>query len=471
MTLRMIVTRPLQPLFVAAFAAAVATLATPVGGALAQAADTDDVLRIDLPSALRLADERNLDVAIYVERVAEATAKLTQARMLAVPAVRVGASTNRHDGTLQETSGNIVDADRVARFSGLGAGAVGAGDVSVPGLSMSVDVADAIFQPLVARQNRAAVVASSVANRHAVLIDVAGAYLEWIRARSERDVVVEALARATELATLTASYAEAGEGLRADAEMAAVQPLLWEQRRAATDERIEAAAAELSRLLHLDSGVALEPVERDVPSIEIFDGNESPAELVAQAVDGRPETEQLDALVAAAEDDLTAQRYGWFIPSVALGYSSGQFGGGPGSAVANTDHRDDLSLLLYWQFDAFGIGNRARIDEKRARLRQTSLERDKLRDTIAAEVRHGYARVQSLRQQRSLTGPAAASARSAYELHRDRIYDQQGLPLEALQAMQTLAAAELAQVDVEAAYSLAQLRLHTAIGNPIDLAE
>jgi outer membrane protein TolC len=447
----------------------VALSAARIDGAAAQAAGANETLRIDLPSALRLADERNLDVAIYVERVAEADAKLTQARLLAVPSLRVGASTIRHDGTLQETSGNIVDADRVARFSGLGVGAVGAGDVSQPGLSVSVDIADAIFQPLVARQNRAAAVASSVTNRRAVLIDVASAYLEWIRARSERDIVVEALARATELATLTASYAEAGEGLRADAEMAAVQPLLWEQRRAAADERIEAAAAELSRLLHLDSGVTLEPLESGVPTIEIFDGNESLADLVAQAVDGRPEKEQLDALVAAAEDDLTAQRYGWFIPSVSLGYSSGRFGGGPDSTVANTDHRDDLSLLLYWQFDALGIGNHARIDEKRARLRQTSLERDKLHDTIAAEVRRGYARVQSLRQQRSLTAGAVASARSAYELQRERIYDQQGLPLEALQAMQTLASAELAQVDLEAAFSLAQLRLHTAIGNPIDL--
>jgi outer membrane protein TolC len=466
----MSMSRPTQPVLAAALVA-VALLAAPAGTALAQAAEPNDVLRIDLPTALRLADERNLDVAIYVERVAEATAKLTQARLLAVPSLRVGASTHRHDGTLQETSGNIVDADRVARFSGFGAGAVGAGDVSQPGLSMSVDIADAIFQPLVARQNRAAVVASQVTNRRAVLVDVAGAYLEWIRARSERNIVDEALARAGELATLTASYAEAGEGLRADAEMAAVQPLLWEQRRAAADERIEAAAAELSRLLRLDSGVALEPIESAVPSIEIFDGNESLEELVAQAVDGRPETEQLDALVAAAEDDLTAQRYGWFIPSVSLGYSSGQFGGGPGSTVANTDHRDDLSVLLYWQFDALGIGNHARIDEKRARLRQTSLERDRLHDTIAAEVRRGYARIQSLRQQRSLTAPAVASARSAYDLQRDRIYDQQGLPLEALQAMQTLATAELAQVDVEAAYSLAQLRLHTALGNPIDLTE
>jgi outer membrane protein TolC len=433
----------------------------------AQSTDPDGVLRIDLPAALRLADERNLDLAIYVERVAEATARVSQARTLAVPTLRVGASANRHDGTLQETGGNVVEADRVAQFSGLGAGAVGAGELSAPGMSVSVDIADAIFQPLVARQNRAAITASAAANRRSVLVDVASTYLEWLRARSEARVVSDALARSVELATLTGSYADAGEGLRADAEMAAVQPLLWEQRRVAAEERVEVARAELARLLHFDSDVQLEPIEDAIPTLEIFDGHESVEELVGQAIVGRPETEQLDALVAAAEDDLTAQRYGWFIPSVGLSYSSGDFGGGPGSSVANTGHRDDLSLMLYWQFDGLGMGNRARIDEKRARLRQTSLERDKLRDTIVAEVRRGHARVESLRKQLTFAGPAVVSARSAYELHRDRIYDQQGLPLEALQAMQALATAELAQIDAEAAFSLAQLRLHTAIGNPV----
>ena len=446
-----------------------ATVLLPGMLAEAQSTGANGVLRIDLPAALRLADERNLDLAIYVERVAEATAKVAQARTLAAPTLRVGGSANRHDGNLQETSGNVVDADRAARFSGLGAGAVGAGELSAPGLSVSVDIADAIFQPLVARQNRAAVAASAAANRRSVLVDVAGAYFEWLRARSERHVVADVLARAIELATLTDSYAEAGEGLRADAEMAAVQPLLWEQRRVATEERVEVAAAELARLLHLEPDVRLEPIEEGIPSLEIFDGNETLEELLTQAIVGRPETEQLDALVAAAEDDLTAQRYGWFIPSVGLSYSSGDFGGGPGSTVANTGHRDDLSLMLYWQFDGLGMGNRARIDEKRARLRQTSLEREKLRDTIVAEVRRAHARVQSLRQQLTFAGPAVVGARSAYELHRDRIYDQQGLPLEALQAMQALATAELSQIDAEAAYSLAQVRLHTAIGNPVSM--
>ena len=437
--------------------------------AVAQPVDAAGVLQIDLASALRLADERNLDVAIYVERVAEATAKLAQARTLAVPTLRIGASSNRHDGNLQETSGNVVDADRAARFRGLGAGAVGAGDLQASGLSLGVDLADAIYQPLVARQNRAAAQAASVANRHAVLVATASAYFEWLRARDESRIVVEALQRAVELATLTASYADAGEGLLADAEMAAVQPLLWEQRRAASAERAEAAAAELSRLLHFDSAVRLEPLEEDIPSLEIFDEAENLEQLVARAIDERPETEQLDALLAAAEDDLTAQRYGWFIPSVALNYSSGDFGGGPGSSIANTGHRDDLSLLLYWQFDALGIGNRARTDEKRARLRQIGLERDKLKDAIVAEVRAGYARVRSLREQLGFAESAVTRAQSSYNLQRERIYDQQGLPLEAFQAMQLLVTSELLRLDTQVGYSLAQVRLHTAIGNPVEL--
>jgi outer membrane protein TolC len=435
----------------------------------AQAPEPSGELEIDLPTALRLADERNLDLAIYLTRIAEADARVKQARTLAAPTLRVGASASRHDGTLQETSGNVVDGDRSARFRGLGVGAVGAGDVAPPGVSLSVDLADAIFQPLVARQNRAAVGAGAAANRLTVLVDVASAYLEWLRARVENRVTVAALQRAIELATLTRSYADAGEGLPADAALAGVQPLLLEQRRAQAEERSENAAAELARLLHLDDGVQLAPREDELPNVELFDGGEDLGELARRAVEQRPETDQLDALVAAAEHDLTAQRYGWFIPSVALGYSNGSFGGGPGSLVANTGHRDDLSLQVYWQFDALGLGNRAKIDEKRAQLRRSQLERDKLADAIGAEVRRAFARLKSLREQRSFASDAVERARSAFDLHRERIYDQQGLPLEALAALQTLASAELAQLDLEAAYRLAQIRLYTAIGNPLEL--
>jgi outer membrane protein TolC len=270
------------------------------------------------------------------------------------------------------------------------------------------------------------------------------------------------------LAALTSDYAEAGEGLPSDAEMAAVQPALWEQRRAFVEERAIAANAELVRLLHLDAAVELAPVETEPPAVEIFSGTENVAELIARAQVGRPENEQAEALVAAAEGDLAAERYGWFVPSVSLSLSTGDFGGGPGTSLLNTDNRQDRSLTLYWQFDGLGFGQRARLDERRAQLQELSLQRDKLRDAIAAEVQESHARVVSLKRQIEHADTAVAHAERAYELNRTRIYDQQGLPLEALQAMQALASAELGAVEARAALSVAQIRLHTALGNPLD---
>ena len=194
-----------------------------------------DVLEIDLPTAVRLADERNVDVAIYLARVEAADARLTQARLAAVPSVRVGVTEDRHDGPIQETSGNVIDVERISRFTGVTAG-------------VGIDVADAIFLPLVARQNRAAVVAGSIANRQQVLMQVAAAYIRLVQARTEVGVIDRAHERAADLAALTANYAESGEGLPSDAEMAAVQPLIWEQRRAAAEERVAALNAELAAI-------------------------------------------------------------------------------------------------------------------------------------------------------------------------------------------------------------------------------
>jgi outer membrane protein TolC len=435
---------------------AVAVLALAAGGlGAARTGHADEPLKIDLATALRLADERNLDVAIYYQRVAAASAALTQARLLAVPTIRAGAAQDQHHGTIQEVAGTVIDADRASRFTGVGAG-------------LSVNIADAIFQPLAARQNLDAVRASANVNRHQVLVDVATAYLGLLRARAAERTVAAALERANDLAALTASYASSGEGLLADAQMAAVQPLYWQQQALAARESVEAATAAVIRLLHLDPGVAIEPTEETIPTLELYPADESLDALVARALDSRPEREQLDALVASSEESLKAQRYGILIPSVSLTYQTGQFGGAPGSSIENVDHRDDLNLQLYWQLDGFGFGHRARVVAQEAQLREIGLRRDKLRDAIAAEVRSAYASTQSRRAELPLAAAAVTRATDAYALHRERIYDRLGLPLEALAAMQSLATAELASIDTVVSYDLAQIRLHTALGNPLE---
>src|SRR5690606_27585059 len=129
-------------------------------------------------------------------------ARVAQARLFAVPSIEIGGAYDRHHGTIQETGGSILDVDRVSRFTGLSAG-------------LRVDIADAVFQPLVARQNRAAAQAAAAANRHLVLLDVATTYLGLLRARAEAELASASLERARDLERLTSDYAEVGEGLLA----------------------------------------------------------------------------------------------------------------------------------------------------------------------------------------------------------------------------------------------------------------
>jgi hypothetical protein len=104
---------------------------------------------------VQLANSQNPTIGLAQEQIRRAAAATEQADTLWLPSIHAGASWNRHDGTLQDTSGNIVDSHRNSLEAGLGTGAVGAGSPVVPGLQANFHLADALYRPLAARQHRA----------------------------------------------------------------------------------------------------------------------------------------------------------------------------------------------------------------------------------------------------------------------------------------------------------------------------
>ena len=66
--------------------------------------------QINLETALRLAGAQNLDVQIARERVKEAKAQHEQAREQFFPWIAPGLGYKRHDGNIQDVSGNIFEA-------------------------------------------------------------------------------------------------------------------------------------------------------------------------------------------------------------------------------------------------------------------------------------------------------------------------------------------------------------------------
>lgn len=86
---------------------------------------------------------------------------------------------------------------------------------------------------------------------------------------------------------------------------------------------------------------------------------------------------------------------------------------------------------------------------------------------VSAEVKVALdALAHSEKQLKVLTG-AVERARLAYQLTRDRVFENQGLPLEALQSMRMLEDTEKLMVRATARYNLAQLRLLTVSGRTI----
>src|SRR5579862_9536398 len=106
-------------------------------------------------------------------------------------------------------------------YVGLGASAVGAGTVSIPGVVWNVNASDAIFGALGSKQVIRQRQFASRAIENQTLLRVTHAYLELLRAEGQRVVALQNRDESHEVARITANYAKAGQGRPADAERAA----------------------------------------------------------------------------------------------------------------------------------------------------------------------------------------------------------------------------------------------------------
>jgi outer membrane protein TolC len=418
---------------------------------------------IDLPATLRLADQRNTELALQVEKLNHAELDVDAAVYQWIPTLRLGHSYAWQDGALQNTNGTVANVERNARYTGLGAGAVGAGLTSRPGLSLNLNLAKAFYEPLAAKQKRLVVTAASQAVRLDVTLAVTEAYYDLVRAVRAQVLAKEATAHARQLADVTVDFAESGEGLPADAERANVEMLLQEQSTELATERIETAAVKLAWLLHLDN-VQLRPAEQVIRPLKLVKPDLPLKTFVDKALVQRPEIKQSLAAIDAEKTQLDMEKYKPFIPNVEVGYSYGNFGGGRGTANLFDDDRRELYGMLYWQWDHLGFGNHVSKRRQRLRMMEAKIYERKFRSDVVAEVKTAYYQFTGSGRRLAIAKQTINSARRAFVLNNERIHENQGLPLEALQSMKVLAEAETLYLDIAAKYNLAQFRLQAATG-------
>ena len=173
------------------------------------------------------------------------------------------------------------------------------------------------------------------------------------------------------------------------------------------------------------------------------------------------------AHIAAAQQNLRAERYRPFIPNIHVGATAGGFGGGVNDELNQLDGRSDVDVLAVWQLENLGLGNRAARDERRSEFRRANIVLSRTRDLITTEVTQAYHQVQAEHQRMELAQANVKQADDSYRRNLLRIEGLEGLPLEALQAVQAVASARQNDLATIAAYNRSQAQLLRAIGRPI----
>lgn len=424
----------------------------------AQAQNTNAIHPIDLATALRLAGANNLDVRIARERLAEARANQESATWQFFPWLAPGFAYRAHDNAIQNVEGKIIDVHRDSYTLG-------------PALLAQVDVGDAIYRRLAARQHAKAAEHAVEAQRQAAVAAAASGYFELARAQASVSVAREAARVAEDYLRQVGQAVEAGIAFKGDALRTLTQ---LERNRFAlrqTQEQQRLASARLAQTLRLDPAVELAAREDELAPLSLLATNAALGALVNQALSARPELRQSDALMDSAKKSAAGARYGPLVPTVGAQVFVGGLAGGNESSHRGLRESEDYQVTLGWRIGPGGLFDRGRIRAADARLNITRLTGDKLHDDIVREVVEAHTRAQSATDKLATARRGLAAAEEAFRLARERKEFGVGVVLETIQAEQELTRLRQDYFNTVAEFNQAQYQLLRATGGLAEGAE
>jgi outer membrane protein TolC len=410
------------------------------------------VYPIDLPTTLRLAGAQNLEVQIARERLREAEAQRSSAQERFFPWIEPGFGYHRRDGVAQAVPAGTISDAHFQSYS--------------PGVSLiaQLELGDAVYSSLVAKQLVKASDHALEAQRQDTILAAAQRYLDLAKAKALAAVAADALNTSQDYQQQVHSAVDAGIAFKGDELRVLTQTKQYQILLRQTLEQQRLMAVELARVLHLDPRVELAPQDNGLSRLTLVEANVSLETLVERALTSRPELRQSSALVAAARDSRSGAVYGPLIPSIGAQVFGGGLGGGPDGGPSHFGAEGDYLVGLSWRIGPGGLFDPARSHATKARLAQAELTDSKLKDDITAQVVAGLARVQSLRDQIALAEAKLAAATETLQVTKERKQYGVGIVLEDIQAQQDLERARSDYLESVAEFNKAQYTLSKAAG-------
>jgi outer membrane protein TolC len=430
---------------------------------------------IDIETALSLAGAENPTIALALEAVRARLAEQMGARALLLPTLDAGMNFNVHRGNLQSSQGVIEDVDRQALYAGAGAGAIGAGTVSIPGIRVTAHLADAVFAPRIAQEQVVSSRLQALATQYAVLLDVSTRYFELVGAEASLSATRQSEEDLAEVVRITANFARSGQGRDGDAQRAKSEALLLHVQEEHAEEAVAVAAAALAERLNLDPAIQLRGPGGPLPLIQLIDPRENLENLIQIALSNNPEIAARTADIAATEIRLRQEKVRPFVPLLSAGVSAGEFGGGSDQTDLKFGHfngRTDFDVLAVWSLQNLGFGNLAVQRRVRTEVDQAVAERARVINRIRREIAEAQALSTARRLEVDLARRRVETAQRAYRLDLTRTKNivLKARPIEVLNSFTLLNAARQELIRAIIDYDQAQFQLFVSLGQPPDAA-
>lgn len=422
------------------------------------AAPNVDVLPIDLPTALQLTNANNPTIALARERVQEAYAAERQADVAWLPNLQGGANYNRLDGRDQQTPGQIITVSKQNLFANGGA-------------TLDWNTSDVLFGPLVAERLVQAQSAAAQATSSEIQAAAAQAYLDLLQIQGALAINADTLVRTREMLDAASAADKAGLTKTAgDINRARTEFDVRREEQVQLEGNLGVASARLAHLLLLKPTVVLRPADMKIVPITLVPETSNPDELVAIAMNNRPEIQEGRAISAAAFVRLRQAKLSPLLPHVDFSYLGGTFGGGVDSQMGDFGARGQGEVDVYWQLHNLGAGDVALARTREAQYGETNFQLEEIRAQVGEEVTTAYRQVQanfaSLTSAEEAVRQAVETWRrlraASFNIANGSLFD----PLQPLIAERDLNNARFEYLNAVIGYNKAQFQLFWAMGQP-----
>lgn len=225
------------------------------------------------------------------------------------------------------------------------------------------------------------------------------------------------------------------------------------------------------RPLLLDPHIVVAPAEPAESMYHLIAEDVAPDDLIAQGWRCRPELARARELVEASILRLKQAKLRPFVPSLAVTYAGGGFGGGAGSFFGNFSSRGDFAASLFWDLRGLGLTDRGVIRQAQAGRHLADIDFTRVQAQVAADVVAAYKARMAASAAMDDARESVAEALPSLRLNLANIRGGGGLPgatrpIEVLQPIQALALSRPDYLLAGLVYNRAQFRLYRAIGRP-----